>query len=682
MAFNAGAITGTIELNTSPLAGAVARAKSMMGDLRSSTSRAFSGVASGAGKLALVGLGVGAAVVGIRGAFDALSLGPKLAAEAEQAEVAFGTMLGSAEAAKQVLADLNQFAAETPFDMPGLTDAARKLIAFGTGGDQVVPELRAIGDIASGTGQSISELAEIYGKARVQGRLMAEDINQLTGRGIPIIGELAKQFGVAESQVKGLIAEGKIGFSNLQRAFVALTAEGGKFSGMMAAQSQTLSGLISTLQDNLGMMLRDISADLMQTFDVKGLADEFAQAVPIIQDFLGGAIEHVIELASSLARSLGITGDAGERGGNRIIAAMEWVLKGVATLADWLELPAAGFYGLQTGATAAISFIVKAIDLAGQALTSLINLLPGVEVEWTNTFAIMAEELDREVAKSMDKASHHFERFSGGANSKALAAFFDQAKAKAKDAANAAAGVTDAITIDDSSAGTLPEKVAASLAKLQQEIDRFSLSDLQKQLADFSAMEGVTDDAIEQFRQQLDTLRGLQAGAELDKLGMELDAIGMSDVEKRMAELRREGLFNDDELAEARRLLDEINTQSKVKTAIESIKTPLDELDAKMAEFNKWLEEGRINQQQFNQLAGKARDEAFGEAKLAPLIRAGSAADLALQFEQSRGATESRDVPKQQLNEQKKTNGLLTDVGDLMRRLVESNDVPAPPVFV
>ena len=72
------------------------------------------------------------------------------------------------------------------------------------------PKIRRgrVGDIAAGTNQDFNELAVVFGKAKVQGRLFGEDINQLTGRGIPIIGEFAKQFGVAEGEVKKLVSEG------------------------------------------------------------------------------------------------------------------------------------------------------------------------------------------------------------------------------------------------------------------------------------------------------------------------------------------------------------------------------------------------------------------------------------------------------------------------------------------
>ncbi len=88
----------------------------------------------------------------------------KLAADAEQTEVAFTTMLGSADAAKNMLKELTSFAAATPFEMPGIKQAARTLLAFGTTQDQVLPLLKMLGDVSAGTGKDLAELSVIFGQ--------------------------------------------------------------------------------------------------------------------------------------------------------------------------------------------------------------------------------------------------------------------------------------------------------------------------------------------------------------------------------------------------------------------------------------------------------------------------------------------------------------------------------------
>lgn len=178
--------------------------------------------------------------------------------EFQQLEVAFNTMLGSKEKADKLMAEVTQFAATTPFELSEVAGATRSLLAFGISADKIKPTLKALGDVSAGVGAPIKEIADLYGKARVQGRLFAEDINQLTGRGIPIIQELAKQFGVADDQVKGLVESGKVGFPQIEQAFKDLTAAGSLFGGLMEAQSKTLTGQLSNLSDAWSQMLNNI----------------------------------------------------------------------------------------------------------------------------------------------------------------------------------------------------------------------------------------------------------------------------------------------------------------------------------------------------------------------------------------------------------------------------------------
>jgi tape measure domain-containing protein len=196
--------------------------------------------------------GIGAALAGGAAAVGVGVKAVSSAADFEQTKVAFTTLIGDAGKAEKTLAQLRKLGAETPFEFPELADAGRKLIAFGEGADTVTATLRRIGDVSAGVQAPIGDIAEIYGKARVQGRLFAEDVNQLTGRGIPIIGELAKQFGISESGVRKLVESGAVGFPQIEQAFISMTNKGGKFSGMMEAQSKTTKGMFSTLKDAVG----------------------------------------------------------------------------------------------------------------------------------------------------------------------------------------------------------------------------------------------------------------------------------------------------------------------------------------------------------------------------------------------------------------------------------------------
>lgn len=242
-------------------------------------------------------------------------LGVRSAQQLETFGSALGVLIGDAERAGAVFDDLYEFSAKSPFDWRSLSDGTRMLAAFGVEAEDIVPTLRRIGDISAGTGNNIAEVAELYGKARVQGTLFAEDINQLTGRGIPIIQELAAQFGVAESEVRGLVSQGKVGFPELEQAFVSLTAEGGKFFGMTETMADTSAGKLSQLKDSFEQVTDIVGALVLPVFDRIVVAlqkitdwfvnlDEGTQNTIVVMGAVAAAVGPVLLILGKLLTSI------------------------------------------------------------------------------------------------------------------------------------------------------------------------------------------------------------------------------------------------------------------------------------------------------------------------------------------------------------------------------------------
>lgn len=203
-------------------------------------------------KQSLMGLGMAfsmkglvAEVANVRGQFQKL-------------EVAFNTMLGSADKADALMAQLVRTAAITPFDLEGVAQGAKQLLAYGMEAEKVNETLIRLGDIAAGLSMPLNDLVYLYGTTMAQGRLYTQDLNQFTGRGIPMIEELAKVFGVAESKVKDLVEAGRVGFPEVQKVIENLTGEGSKFGGLMEEQSKTITGQISNIEDAIASMFNDM----------------------------------------------------------------------------------------------------------------------------------------------------------------------------------------------------------------------------------------------------------------------------------------------------------------------------------------------------------------------------------------------------------------------------------------
>ena len=178
--------------------------------------------------------------------------------EFQQLEVAFTTMLGSSEKANVLMAQLTETASKTPLDLQGVANGARQLLAYGTSAEDVNETLIRLGNIAAGLSQPLGDLVYLYGTTMTQGRLYTQDLNQFTGRGIPMIKELAKEFGVAESEIKGMVEAGMIGFPEVQKVIQNLTNEGSMFFNLMQEQSKTITGQISNIGDSFSMMLNEI----------------------------------------------------------------------------------------------------------------------------------------------------------------------------------------------------------------------------------------------------------------------------------------------------------------------------------------------------------------------------------------------------------------------------------------
>ncbi len=278
---------------------------------------------------------VAALVAAIGASFAALKVGEIIkdsvvaAVDAEQLQVSMEVMLGGVEEATKMIADLRKRSDISPYTATDYTKAGRSLLAFGEEADKVGNTLDRIGDITAGIGgksQQFGEIAEIYGKARVQGQLFAEDINQLTGRGIPVIQEFAKQLGVTPAAVKKLASEGKVTFAMLEQAFVDLTSNGGKFEGLALKLGKTTGGLWSTMlgeiesvQLALGKPINDqirpmLSAVVARMGDVREAAGK-----------LGSAIGDSLKMAITAVKELGTGGALSVMGDGLKLAFMESV---------------------------------------------------------------------------------------------------------------------------------------------------------------------------------------------------------------------------------------------------------------------------------------------------------------------------------------------------------------------
>lgn len=191
------------------------------------------------------------AILGATGAFAGIYKPMEIAADFEQTQIAFETMLKSAEKAEKFLKEASEFANKTPFEFPELINSSKLLMAFGFEADKVLDMLTVIGDTASGLGagsEGIDRITRALGQMQAKGRAQAEELLQLQELGVPANQILQEELGLTGEQVANI---GKEGIEASKVIEAMLRGMEKRFGGMMANQSRTAKGMLSTLKDTL-----------------------------------------------------------------------------------------------------------------------------------------------------------------------------------------------------------------------------------------------------------------------------------------------------------------------------------------------------------------------------------------------------------------------------------------------
>ena len=176
----------------------------------------------------------------------------------QQLEISFNTMLGSADKSKQLMDELIQTAAHTPFDMSSITGGAKQLLAYGTEAKDVNKTLVQLGDIASGLNIPLGDLVYLYGTTVSQGRMFTMELRQFMGRGVPLAEELGKILHQNTTEVQESVSKGKVTSDIFKEAIANMTQAGGRFGGLMEQQSKTLEGQWSNIGDSIQQAFNEI----------------------------------------------------------------------------------------------------------------------------------------------------------------------------------------------------------------------------------------------------------------------------------------------------------------------------------------------------------------------------------------------------------------------------------------
>lgn len=234
------------------------------------------------------------------------------AGELEQLRIGFTTMLGSADLANKKIQELQEFAAKTPFTLPGVEAGAKQLLAMGFESSQLIPVLKSVGDVAAGLGlkqDGLDRLVLNLGQVQTQGKLTGRELRDFAVNGVPLIDELAKSLGVAKNEISDMVSNGLISSEMVLTAFNNMTGEGGKFNDMMAKQNKSLLGQFSNLKDNITLLGRTLGEPLIEPLKIlnsvlikiTAAISDFAKNHPTIVKYVGTFLLFATAIAAILA---------------------------------------------------------------------------------------------------------------------------------------------------------------------------------------------------------------------------------------------------------------------------------------------------------------------------------------------------------------------------------------------
>lgn len=217
-------------------------------------------------------------------------------AEMEQHTTSLEVMLGSASKASAMIEKMRDFAAKTPLTLENVISGGSLLMSYGVDESNLIDTMTKLGDLASGNAEKMDRITLAYGQMLAKGKVTGEELMQMTEAGVPLQTALAESIGVTGEEFSKMVSAGKVGIDDLNKAITGLTTGNGKFAGMMEKQSQTMQGMLSTLQDNLSEFMRKMGegafgevksvlqdvSDQLAEWEQDGTLDEWAQNLGVL----------------------------------------------------------------------------------------------------------------------------------------------------------------------------------------------------------------------------------------------------------------------------------------------------------------------------------------------------------------------------------------------------------------
>lgn len=192
------------------------------------------------------------------------AIGVKYNATMETYATSFEVMTGSAEKAAEVVDELKDIAASTPFEMPELAETTQLLMNYGFTADDALDKMTMLGDISQGSADKMNRIATAYGQMSSAGKVSLEDVKQMIEAGFNPLQEISESTGESMESLYDRISAGTISVDEITASMQRSTSEGGRYFQSMEKQSQTFSGQMSTLKDNVQGLLGNVTSGIFE----------------------------------------------------------------------------------------------------------------------------------------------------------------------------------------------------------------------------------------------------------------------------------------------------------------------------------------------------------------------------------------------------------------------------------
>lgn len=347
-----------------------------------------------------------------------------VASNIEQARVSFETMTGSAKIAGDLMQRISDFAVKTPFELPGVIQAAKQLMAMGSSVENVLPNLKMLGDLAAGTGAPLDRLVMNFGQVQLQGKLTGRELRDFAVNGVGLLEQLAQQMGKTTEQIMDMTGEGQIGFEEVKKAFENMTSGTGKFADLMEKQAKTFGGTMSNIRDqitrtsaeimgmNVNGDIREGSIFALAKKSAEGLLETMNKIAPMLTKFADAVVNNQSAVFAILGGVLAMITVA-------VVGFLAAMAGGLTALAGFLAV------GVALGLW--ISSLIDSFKKAKESVTTFWIPALSQAREWvTKTFAeiiVWFDNLKNKVSTSISSLGSSISSgFSEAVN--ALATFF------------------------------------------------------------------------------------------------------------------------------------------------------------------------------------------------------------------------------------------------------------------